>query len=238
MGKYTNIDAHNCSIEELEREIEKMKDTVNYFNNNQLATKIWLNSVYGGLANQYSEVYNVALAEAITLQGQHIIHFSSKVFDNYFKNVFHTQTELHKKLGIDLKLASKPLSFDTLQIYGDTDSVDSQTIIRTDKGNITIEDFYNKNIINGSGGITLNGHESVITNDKILNYDNNGLNYTNVKRIIRHKVSKNKWKLKTKTGKEVICTEDHSLIVFRNGKKIKVKPNEILKTDKILVIIE
>lgn len=122
MGKYTNIDAHNCSIEELEREIEKMKDTVNYFNNNQLATKIWLNSVYGGLANQYSEVYNVALAEAITLQGQHIIHFSSKVFDNYFKNVFHTQTELHKKLGIDLELASKPLNFNTLQVYGDTDS--------------------------------------------------------------------------------------------------------------------
>ena len=54
---------------------------------------------------------------------------------------------------------------------------------------------------------------------------------------MRHKVSKPKWKLRTKLGKEIIVTGDHSLIVFRNGKKMEVKPKDILKTDKILVIL-
>jgi intein/homing endonuclease len=44
------------------------------------------------------------------------------------------------------------------------------------------------------------------------------------------------WKLKTESGKEIICTEDHSLIVFRNGKKIKVKPSEIISEDQVLCV--
>lgn len=122
-------------------------------------------------------------------------------------------------------------------IYGDTDSCHKDSVINTNNGIYTIEDLYNKNIKNGSAGETLKGHESVYIEDTVLNYDdNNGLYYAPVKRIIRHKVSKAKWKLKTKSGEEIIVTNDHSMIVFRNDKKIEVKPSEILKTDKILVI--
>ena len=53
---------------------------------------------------------------------------------------------------------------------------------------------------------------------------------------MRHKVRKPKWRLKTATGKEIFVTNDHSMIVFRDGKKLEVKPYEILKTDKILVV--
>jgi hypothetical protein len=121
-------------------------------------------------------------------------------------------------------------------VYGDTDSVDSQSIINTNNGDYTIEELYNKNKINGSAGNTLKGHESVLCGDKILNYNNNELYHVNVKRIIRHKVTKEKWKLKTKSGKEIVVTNDHSMIVFRNGNKIEIKPKDILKTDKILII--
>jgi len=78
----------------------------------------------------------------------------------------------------------------------------------------------------------------VFTNSKVLNYDDNKqkLYYAPIKRIIRHKVSKPKWKLRTKSGKEIIVTNDHSMIVFRNAKKLEVKPSEILKTDKILSV--
>jgi len=120
-------------------------------------------------------------------------------------------------------------------IYGDTDSVFSKTIINTNNGDFTIEELYNKNISEGSAGITLKGHESVNCKEKVLNW-NEKLYYAPVKRIIRHKVSKAKWKLKTKSGKEIIVTNDHSMIVFRDGKKLEVKPSEILKTDKILII--
>jgi len=122
-------------------------------------------------------------------------------------------------------------------VYGDTDSVDYQTVINTDNGDFTIEDLYNRNIQNGTAGITLKGHESVNCKELVLNWnENKKLYYTPVKRIIRHKVSKPKWKLKTKNGKEIIVTNDHSMIVFRNNEKIEVKPSEILKTDKILII--
>jgi DNA polymerase elongation subunit (family B) len=121
--------------------------------------------------------------------------------------------------------------------YGDTDSVDYQTVIRTNQYNNSIEDFYNRNIINGSNGETLKGHESVKTNEKVLNYSKEkGLYFAPVKRIIRHTVTKDKWKLKTKSGKEILITNDHSLIVFRNGIQTELKPKDVLKTDKILII--
>ena len=126
-------------------------------------------------------------------------------------------------------------------IYSDTDSVYADTAIKiTDSsGNqrvITIEDFYNENL-GKDAGMTLAGHESVSTDSKILNWsEDKGLYYGKIKRIIRHKVTKPKWKLKTKSGKEIIVTNDHSMIVFRDGQKLEIKPRDILKTDKILVV--
>jgi DNA polymerase elongation subunit (family B) len=138
----------------------------------------------------------------------------------------------------DLEGIPKYQGINQLVIYGDTDSCNFDTIINTEQGDITIEKLYEKNIINGSAGNTLKGHESVLCTDKILNYNDKELYYANVKRIIRHKVTKEKWKLKTKSGKEILVTNDHSMIVFRNNKKIEIKPKDILKSDKILIIIK
>ena len=115
-----------------------------------------------------------------------------------------------------------------------TDSVDAKTIIHTDEGDKTIEEFYNDNSNNVI--MTQNGHELVKSNSKVLNWtEEGGLHYNNINYIMRHKVTKSKWKLRTKSGKEVIVTNDHSMIVFRDGKQLEVKPYEILKTDKVLI---
>lgn len=116
-----------------------------------------------------------------------------------------------------------------------TDSVSKDSIIYTEKHpeGITIENLYNESNIDA--GTTLKGHESKRLNDKVLNF-NNALYYGDVERIIKHKVNKPMWRLKTESGKEVICTEDHSLIVFRNGEKLKVKPSEINSDDCVLCI--
>lgn len=117
-----------------------------------------------------------------------------------------------------------------------TDSVDGSSIITTDNGNKTIEELFKENEHNNKL-ITHKGHELVPVKDKILNYNDKGeLEFQNAKYIMRHKVSKPKWRLKTKSGKEIFVTNDHSMIVFRDGKKLEVKPYEILKTDKILVV--
>ena len=72
----------------------------------------------------------------------------------------------------------------------------------------------------------------------VLNYKDGKLQFNKVKRVIRHKVTKKKWRLRSASGKEVICTNDHSLVVFRDGVQIVVRPFEIQKGDKILTIIE
>jgi len=228
------IDPETCTIEELDTEIERLTlMTEEYFNLEQ-SIKIFLNSIYGGVGSPWFECYNVALAEAVTLQGQDMIFFANKILDDYFLNKWHLDKSLHKALG--LTFANK-IQEKTLVIYNDTDSVFSDSIIKTNKGSFTIEELYNNNIINGSAGNTLNGHESVKSSLKVLNWSKeNESYYVPIRRVIRHKVSKAKWKLKTKSGKEIIVTNDHSMIVFREGKQLTIKPSEIMKTDKILCI--
>lgn len=119
-------------------------------------------------------------------------------------------------------------------VYGDTDSCDRDTIIHTDSGDFTIEELFEQSSENNKK-ITHNGVELTTPTVKILNW-NDKLDYANIKYISRHYVTKKKWQLKTKSGKSVIVTEDHSLIVFRNGKKIEVKPRNVLSTDKTLVL--
>lgn len=123
-------------------------------------------------------------------------------------------------------------------IAGDTDSImSSDTVIIKSNDKIkkmTIEEWYNENL-NGVVEMTSYGHEMITTKDKILNWDNQ-LKFCNVRRIIRHKVTKDKWVLKTKSGKMITVTADHSLIVFRDGKKIEVKPQDVKLTDKVLII--
>ena len=158
----------------------------------------------------------------------------SDVNEKYWYTMWHTESWVHEKLKIsNVKQIpnNQPVS-----VYGDTDSCHKDTLINTINGVKTIEEFYNSNMINGSAGETNNGHESVLTHERVLNWDNEQLYYADVRRIIRHKVSKPKWKLKTKSGKEIIVTGDHSMVVFRNGEKLVVKPSEILKTDKILCL--
>jgi hypothetical protein len=160
-----------------------------------------------------------------------------RVNEAYWYKQWHLDYELHSRLGI--KDVTQIPKNEHVSIYADTDSCASDSIIRTSSGCLSIEEWYNKNIKNGTGGHTIVGHESVKTNDFILNYSDSGeLYYAPVKRIIRHRVSKPKWKLKTKSGNEIIVTNDHSMIVFRSGEKIEVKPSEILTTDKILSVIE
>ena len=115
-----------------------------------------------------------------------------------------------------------------------TDSITGDSIIHTSEGDKTIEQMFNENY-NNNLFHTHKGHELVSTSDKVLNWDNN-LYYGDVKYIMRHKVSKPKWKLRTKDGHEIVVTNDHSMIVFRDGEKLEVKPYEILSTDKILII--
>jgi DNA polymerase elongation subunit (family B) len=205
----------------------------------QNAIKILINSIYGAFGNKWFYFYNPDIAQSITLQGQDLIKFSIKAVNHYFQEKWHLDQELHEILGIlDCEISKIT---EEAAIYTDTDSVAADTVILSKMfGNLTIEDYYNLNKENGSAGETLAGHESVFSaNDFVLNWSNEkGLYHAPVKRIIRHKVTKEKWRLTTESGKTVVVTGDHSLIVFRNGQKLVITAKEInVETDKVLVVI-
>ena len=227
--KYCKIDPNNVTKEDLASEINRLTTLMNQKKNEEQAIKIFINSIYGATASPYFVGYNVRVAEAITLQGQEVRDYAGKIFNRYFMEFWHRDKELHEQIGI----TRAERVTQEVAIYGDTDSISSNSIIRTDQGTITVEELYNES--QQSAGITVEGHESVISNRKILNWDSS-LYFAEATRIIRHKVTKPRWRLKLKNGKSIDVTNDHSMIVFRDDKKISVTPSEILKSDKILCI--
>lgn len=82
--------------------IEILDSKSKQLNANQHAFKILMNSLYGLFASPYSPIYNLVLAEAITLCGQEIIKGSGEYIDELAKEM----------LGIDYPVT----------IYSDTDS--------------------------------------------------------------------------------------------------------------------
>jgi DNA polymerase elongation subunit (family B) len=221
----------NAEVEEkikvLEKEISSLQQEVNYYNALQLALKLVLNGSYGAFAAKYFVLFNNSVAGTITAEGRQLTKTMSAKNEEYWFELWHKDTELHKKLFIkDVQAIpdDKPVS-----VYGD--SVSGDTLIQTDKyGVIEIEklwDTYKSSIRKDK--------EVISVNFKSLNWtEEKKIHYSPVKNLIRHKVSKKKWKLKV-GGKEIIVTNDHSMIVFRDGKKIKVKPCEIKRKDKVLI---
>jgi len=186
--------------------------------------KIILNSTYGVCASKFSPFFNPHMAEAITLTGQKVITSASDFLEKYIKDNYSVSN----------------VSNDNIIIYNDTDSCDSSTMIRTDRGILTIEKIYDLYFANKKTKIkkSIHGHDVLENNNFLKTYVCD--NYirpkmVSIKHIIRHKVTKKKYKIKIK-DREIIVTEDHSCIVLRDNKLIEVKPNEIVKGDKAISI--
>ena len=117
--KYCKIDPSNASKDEITAEINRLTQLMNIKKNEEQAIKIFINSIYGATASPYFVGYNVRVAEAITLQGQEVRDYGSKIFNRYFMEFWHRDTDLHKLLGITKVNKIK----DEVTVYGDTDSV-------------------------------------------------------------------------------------------------------------------
>jgi DNA polymerase elongation subunit (family B) len=117
--KLSKIDPYTCSIEDLKKEIKRLKSIVDEYNGLQHSIKIFINSIYGACASPYFVGYNIYVAEAVTLQGQDIIHYANSILDDYFLNMWHKDTQLHEALGLK---KVQQITAKSLVIYNDTDS--------------------------------------------------------------------------------------------------------------------
>lgn len=258
--RFTNIDPYTCDLETLENEVKRLEGVSGYYETKQLALKKFINSVYGATASKFFVAHNTDIAESITLQGQDLNHFSENSVNDYFSGIFQNDTELHKKLGISTEAAKevtidkgkttpmKKLDLDylkgdeSLTCAGDTDSVSGNTMIYVeDGGQMRIDDYFkiskflNKDIVikcaDSSEVVPVKGGTTLaIDND--LNQKFKSINY-----IMRHKVTKPKFTITSKSGKKVEVTGDHSCMVVRNGELISIKAKDInIDTDKLVTL--
>ena len=172
-------------------------------------------SFYGYLGYEGSRLYKREVAEAITEWGINIIKWSSKVLEN---------------LGYTV-------------VYGDTDSCvydtkidikEHDTYYTTCKiGELFEESMIDGNIVKKSAtNFVVIPKKEIFTPSvdiKTRKIIHNKINY-----IMGHKVKKKLFKIKI-GDVDTIITEDHSIMVKRNGEIIEVKPTNILKTDTLLV---
>lgn len=131
-------------------------------------------------------------------------------------------------------------------VGGDTDSCVGETMlnISTDAGEkdrVKIADLFDDaKYANGDVILSAAGSEVVPAHGvNVRSYDPelDMAVYKPVKYVMRHKVSKKKYRIRTKSGKEVIVTEDHSCMVVRDGELISVLSKDINpKTDKVVKI--
>lgn len=109
-------------------------------------------------------------------------------------------------------------------IYADTDSVPGDTKITINGVTMTIADAYlaSKSVIHigeKQYAMPQNWLSPVLVENDVIEKP--------VKYVYRHKVRKAKWRITLQTGESVIVTNDHSIMVKRDGKLIEVKPSGI-----------
>jgi DNA polymerase elongation subunit (family B) len=240
--KYTNIDLENATPEQIRAEIDRMKSMSNEWKNEEQAVKLTINSIYGALGNKWLTCFNPNVAETITAQGQDLIKYAEIQVNRYFKEFWHLDTELHEKIGVtgEVKPVLRPVN-----IYSDTDSVAADSLITTPLGVVRIEDLFLANSTPYTIDFDDRGNEIIHDPEiKVLNWKDHPnrmrksmLKYSKVSKIIRHKVTKDKWELVSKvTGRRVFVTGDHSLIIFRDHKKLVLKAPDVKPFDMVLCV--
>jgi len=195
-------------IDKINRLSNKYKALKVVDNINNLALKEAINGAYGATANEGFRYNDVRLCESTTSCGQLMAR------------------------GVARYIEQKGLIKWT---YMDTDSCGKDTIINTNKGEIRIEDLWNMSIDKVEYKDERFFAELPETSCLSYNEDKKEIERKNIRYIMKHKVKKRMFKIKFK-GKETLITEDHSIIIDRNGECLSIKPKDIKKGDKLITL--
>jgi DNA polymerase elongation subunit (family B) len=206
------------------------KEKEEFYDKRQLVQKILLNSLYGVLGLPVFRFYDIDNAESVTLTGQDIIKASAKKLNSFYKNKL-------IESGIDEE-SIKNADFVT---YCDTDSVAGTSMVSSDLfGEISIENLFSKLEDNDEEYvIDSDNREFIFPKELKLPYYNEidkKICFGNVEYIEKHKVKKSLYKIKTKSGKEIIVSQDHSIMILDNDILIEKKPTEIKIGEKTIIL--
>lgn len=216
---YTEEYLRTLTDEELNKLLELCSYYEEQYDIGQKVKKILINSLYGAITKQAFIVYNMFVAGAITSTGRYFIQMLGKYLEDFLQE----------------KLPSNSRYW----VYSDTDSAvfDTKICLKTNGYNkvISIGDFYNSlkcDEVQTLSGNLVKKVDNILTLSVSENLD---LEYKRIKYVMKHTVSKRMFTIKVK-NKSVTVTEDHSLIVLRDGKLIACKAKDIQKEDKICLL--
>lgn len=197
------------------------KEGAKTFDTVQNAYKIVLNSTYGYFVNNFAPLADKDIGAAVTLTGQAAIK----------KSVDFAMEFVKMKLPNDKDILEKVYK------YSDTDSVEGDTMIRSHVGEYKISELWEMYYDENKVDLSNHGHEMIKVDDlKILSYDKTDSVPISkkVSKIVRHKVSKRRFKVKC-GNREVVMTEDHGMVVVRDGELVRTSPKEFLASDEIII---
>jgi len=72
---------------------QKVMNQIASLDNNQMAIKILLNSLYGAMSNEWFRYYDIRIAEGITITGQATIKWSEKAVNEYLNKILKTNKD-------------------------------------------------------------------------------------------------------------------------------------------------
>lgn len=193
-------------------------------NSKQSAIKVFLNSYYGIMGNESYILYDVDMALAVTLSAQLSIRW---IID-------YTKANVDPKFGYEVA-------------YGDTDSVtgDSSITIMTDNGRpcrMKISKLYDA-IQNNCEIISISNGRSVLkprSEIQILSYDTKTREpvYKKIEYIMAKNNVKDLYQIKAENNPAMVeITEDHSIILDRNGLCCDIRPLHIDNNDKLIIFV-
>ena len=184
-----------------------------YWDKRQLVKKINLNSLYGAILNPGCRFFDKRIGQSTTLTGRAI----AQHMDAYVNECI---TGKYDHVGEAI-------------IYGD--SVTGDTKIRTDDGEITIEELFTQCLDHSIIGSKEYGTQCFAKVIGFNSFDDHPV-MSEISYVMRHKTKKKIFKIVLENGKEIKVTQDHSVMVDRDGFLIEVKPTEILSTDLIICL--
>lgn len=175
-----------------------------------------MNSLYGAIGNAGFRFFNNYVAESITLTGQYALRLIEKDIDKSLNSKF--KTDNWKYL-----------------IYVDTDSVAGDTQITVNGRNINISDYFDSKTDYVKSDAHNKDYVKTCGDDTTLTVRNSTqrLEMKRVSYVMKHRVKKRMYKI-TVAGKSVTCTEDHSVMIRRNGVIVQAKPHEIISGDELI----
>lgn len=183
-----------------------------FYDQRQLIKKILLNSLYGAIGNPGSRWFDPRVAQSTTLSGRCVVrHMQGKINEIITGNYDHVGESI---------------------IYGD--SVTGDTIIRTDDGNVTIAELFDQCLERAH---TSDGKEyGLWPQSKVFGFNSYEMEpiLSSIECVMRHKTKKKLYRITTEDGKQVTVTEDHSIMVDRDGFLLEVRPTEILENDLVI----